>query len=254
MAGPLPHSFQIQKLSENFLDEIALELKRAKSTLSKSSEFAKIYQISLATDAVLSKLLFHSNCPPRHAAISIVKSVPLLVSVRQLGSAKIELRRFMELTFWSIYFEEHPVEWERFKSNPTHGFTKDEKDPVEYCAHRELEYYVNYAKSRVGDEPSRLAGIAVDQLRILKGRLNEAVHPGSSTALASRNVPLDPIDEISLRGFCDLQRAVFSNTCLLMGALQRNRFDKLPPMYRAYFDWLMGKVLAKKIRSAAFGI
>jgi hypothetical protein len=155
---------------------------------------------------------------------------------------------------WSFYFEEHPVEWQRFRANPTHGFIRDDKDPIEYCAHRELDYYINYAKSRVTEEPSKLAAEAVDRLRQFKGKLNEAVHPGSGAHLTQRTVPLDPIDHTTLREFFELQRSVFGSACLLIAALHTGRFDKLPAMHRAHFDWLMGNPLAKTIRSGPFGL
>jgi hypothetical protein len=254
MAGPLPHSTQIQKLGEIFLNEVADEISKAQSKLKKSAEFRRIYRISLAADAVLSRLLRLSRRPPPHAARSIVKGVPLLVCARQLGPARIELRRFMELVVWEVYFREHPVEWEKFSSNPTHGFTRDEKDPIEYCAHRELEYYLNYAKSRVADEPSKVAGPAVEELRLLKGKLNEAVHPGAGAGTTGRVTPLDAIEEPTLREFSDLQRSVFKNACIVIASVRRNAFDRLPAMHRAHFDWLVGDQLAKRIRSGPFGL
>jgi hypothetical protein len=254
MAGPLPHSTQIQKLAETFLGEVGAEISKAQCRLTKSVEFRRIYRISLATDALLSRLLRLSQRPPPHAARAIVKGVPLLVCARQLGPARIELRRFMELVVWDVYFAEHPVEWEKFRSNPTHGFTRDEKDPIEYCAHRELEYYLNYAKSRVLDEPSKLAGQAVDELRLLKGKLNEAVHPGAGTGLTGHVVPLDAIEEPVLREFSDLQRSVFRSACILIASVRTRAFDRLPPMHRAHFDWLVGNQLAKTVRSGPFGL
>jgi hypothetical protein len=254
MAGPLPHSAQVQRLAETFLGEVAAEISKAHVTLRKALGFRRIYRISLATDAVLSKLLRFSKRPPPHAARAVVKGVPLLVCARQLGPARIELRRFMELISWDVYFEDHPVEWERFRANPTHGFTRDDKDPIEYCAHRELEYYLNYAKSRVLAEPSKLAEQAVEELRLLKGKLNEAVHPGSGAHLTGQVVPLDSIDEHTLRDFSDLQRAAFKNACILIASLRRRRFDGLPAMYRAHFDWLIGDQWAKKLRSGPFGL
>lgn len=254
MAGPLPHSAQVQQLAETFLSEVAAEIAKAHGTLKKSAEFRKIYRVSLATDAVLSKLLQSCKRPPPHAARAIVKGVPLLVCARQLGPAKIELRRFMELIVWDVYFEEHPVEWAKFSANPTHGFTRDEKDPIEYCAHRELEYYLNYAKSRVAGEPSKVAGEAVEELRLLKGKLNEAVHPGSGAHLTGCVVPLDAIEEGVLKDFNDLQCSVFGSACVLAASVRRRRFDSLPAMYRAHFDWLVGGQLAKRIRSGPFGL
>jgi hypothetical protein len=254
MAGPLPHTSQVQQLAESFIDEVKAETLKSLAYLKNSAEFRRVYRISLAADAVLSKLLQGDIAPPPFATRASVKAVPLLVCVRQLGPARIELRRFMELVVWSVYFQDHRVEWERFASQPTHGFSRDEKDPIEYCAHRELDYYLNYAKSRVAVEPSKLASGAVDDLRILKGKLNEAVHPGSSAQSAGHSVPLDAITANALQELAELQQAVFKCACLLVASVRRKRFDTLPPMHRAHFDWLLGRELAKKLRSGPFGL
>jgi hypothetical protein len=160
----------------------------------------------------------------------------------------------MELVLWDTYFLEHRVEWDKFKSNPTHGFTRDEKDPIEYCAHRELDYYLNYAKARVAREPSKLASRAVEELRLIKGKLNEAVHPGAGAGLTRQVVPLDTIDEVALEEFGDLQRLVFGGCCVLIASVRKRTFDGLPAMSRAHFDWLIGDQLAKKIRGGPFGL
>ena len=254
MAGPLPHTFQIQSLAEAFIDDVAAEIAKAHKQLKASAGFRKVYRISLAADCILSKLLRLSTRPPPHAARAIVKGVPLLVSTRQLGPAKIELRRFMELIVWDVYFSDHRIEWEAFRANPTHGFTRDEKDPVEYCAHRELDYYLNYAKARVAAEPSGIASEAVEELRLAKGWLNEAVHPGAGAGLTGSVVPLDVIDANALDHLAGLQRSVFASSCVLVASIRRRLFDRLPAMYRGHFDWLVGGQRAKKIRGGPFGL
>jgi hypothetical protein len=40
----------------------------------------------------------------------------------------------------------------------------------------------------------------------------------------------------------------------VLAAHFRQRFDKLPPVHRAWFDWLVGSKVAKKIRSGPFGL
>lgn len=254
MAGPLPHTSQLQQLADTFLGEVEAEWGKALLSLKGSPEFRKIYRISLAADAALSRLLHGDTAPPPFASRSIVRAMPMFVCARQLGPARIELRRFMELIVWGVYFQDHAVEWDRFVSQPTHGFSRDEKDPIEYCAHRELDYYLNYAKSRLATEPSKLASQAVDQLRILKGKLNEAVHPGAGAQMTSHQVPLDVIDANALNSFADLQRLVFGYSCMLLASVRTQRFNTLPPMHRAHFDWLIGAELSKKIRSGPFGI
>ncbi len=254
MASILPNTNQVQQLTVNFLDDAQKAFSNSIYILKDSIGFRTIYRNSLATDAILSKLLRGESAPPQFAARRIVVGVPLLICVQQFGAAKIELRRFLELITWGIYFHDHHIEWERFKSRPTRGYYKEEKDPIEHSAHRDLEYYLNYAKSRVKADPSQLASQMVDKLRGIKGTLNEAVHPGAITELNTRSIPLDPINSTSLNEFANLQRSLFKYACLLLASIHRNRFDRFPAIYRAHFDWLIGKDLAKRVRSGPFGL
>ena len=67
-------------------------------------------------------------------------------------------------------------------------------------------------------------------------------------------VPLDAIEEPSLREFSDLQRAVFRSACILIASVRKRAFDSLPEMHRAHFDWLVGDQLAKRVRGGPFGL
>jgi hypothetical protein len=254
MAGPLPHSATIQSEADAFIDEVVSATLDASKKLKKSPEFRWIYRTSLATDAVLSKLLRHSKRPPPFGVRSSVRRIPLLICSLQVVAAGIELRRFLELVAWDIYFAEHPIEWERFKATPGQGYSKDDKDPIAFCAHRELDFYLNYAKSRLQFEPSQISVQALTKLKLLKGQLNESVHPGLAVHMGGSVVPLDSIDSLTLTAFQKRQRAVFSNACIVTAGVRRRLFDSLPAMHRAHFDWLVGADVQKKIRSGPFGV
>lgn len=178
----------------------------------------------------------------------------MLICSRQIGAAKIDLRRFIELIAWDIYFRDHKIEWERFQKSPISGFARDLEDPIEYCAHRELAFYLNYARALVAEEPSQTSLQAVHDLKKVQGELNGFVHAGAVLQSTQSVLPFDGIQETDLKQFNDIQKEVFKNSCLLLAAVRSRDFDQLPPMHRAYFDWLVGPQLERKIRSGPFGI
>lgn len=254
MAGPLPHSKQIELMAEKFLADFRQEVGAAEALLKKSAGFRNIFRTSLATDAVLSKILKPRNGPPAGPARAIVSRVPVMICARQVGPCRVELRRFIELVIWHVYFEDHAVEWKRFEGEPRRGFVRDMEDPIDFCAHRELTFYLNYARSRIAEQPSKVAARAVEQLRKDQGILNADVHPAAVIGHGITKFPLDAVGEGELKGFNDIQRSVFGSACILLAARHTSRFNGLPAMHRAHFDWLVGSKIAKEIRSGPFGL
>jgi len=254
VAGPLPHSKQIEDMAKNFLADFRQEVVVAEALLKTSAGFRKIFHTSLAADAVLSKILKPRNGPPAGAARRIVARVPIMVCARQVGPCRVELRRFIELVIWHVYFEDHPVEWKRFEGEPKRGFVRDVEDPIDYCAHRELTFYLNYARSRIAEQPSKAARLAVEQLRKDQGVLNADVHPASAVGPGTTKFPLDAIGEDELSELNAVQRSVFGSACVLLAARHTSRFNGLPAMHRAHFDWLVGSKVAKEIRGGPFGL
>lgn len=254
MAGPLPHSKQIECMADTFLSDFRQEVVAAELLLKKSAGFQNIFRTSLASDAVLSKILTARNGPPAGPARAIVSRVPILVCARQVGPCRVELRRFIELVIWHVYFEDHPVEWKRFECEPRRGFVRDMEDPIDFCAHRELTFYLNYAKSRMADEPSKIAGRAVDQLRKDQSILNADVHPTGIVGHGITKFPLDTIGEVELKNLNVIQRSVFSSACIVLAARHTPRFNSIGAMHRAHFDWLVGSKTSKEIRGGPFGL
>jgi hypothetical protein len=176
------------------------------------------------------------------------------VSVGELSVAALELRRFIELVCWTVYFSSHPVEWQRFESGSTSGFSQDVRKPISYAAHRELSYYVEYAKELMASEPSGLGTGSVDALKQASHELNSAVHAGELARLKSGVPVIDTLSDRDFRDFGRIQRRVFSNSCILLAAYKRSRFDRLNAAARAHLDWLVGPKVRRQLRSGAFGL
>jgi hypothetical protein len=166
----------------------------------------------------------------------------------------MELRRFVELAAWTIYFTDHPVEWRSFEATPSAGMFPTLDQPIRYCAHRGLKFYLDYASERVDAEPSGIARAALSEIRTAKDELNAVVHPGKLSVTPGKIPPFESTTDSDLRTFADLQQKVFSNVCVVLGAMFRKEFDKMPPMHRAHFDRLIGNSTAKQIRSGDFGL
>jgi len=254
MAGPLPHTSEIQAEAAAYLEDALATIGTQFRRLQKLSEFRAVYRVCLAADAALSKLHAKRMRPSLKAARSIVQRIPLLVGTGQLAVGRIELRRFIELLFWTTYFSDHPVEWAIFEANPTAGYAKSLDNPIDFCARRESTFYANYAKERMKEEPSGLGAKAVDALRRERKDLNSIVHPGG-IAVSKFRIPLfESLGRDALVEFSKSLRGVLGHGCTLAAAINRRGFDSLPPMYRAHFDWLIGTERSKKLRKGAFGL
>jgi hypothetical protein len=192
--------------------------------------------------------------PRLYGARSIVLRTPFLLAVGQITVSRIELRRFIELAIWSVYFTEHPVEWACFQGSHREGYTKTIDSPIAYSAHRETGFYLNYAKERLNAEPSGIAARSVGLLVQQRNELNAAVHP-DDIAISNRRLP--PFEKPSakeLTKIAESLRSVYANAAVVLAAVGTKRFNSLPPMHRAHFDWLVGPRLEKEIRKSAFGL
>jgi len=219
-----------------------------------SAAFADVYHISLSTDAILRGLTNVKLQPRLVASRSIVLRIPFLVGMGQQSVAMVELRRFVELVCWTVYFSDHPVEWRCFQQATGAGFSQEARKPISYSAHRELGYYVEYARELMQPEESGLAVEAVDGIKQVSHQLNASVHAGQLAHATVMKAPHDPISEEGLRKFSAVQRQAFSNCCLLLSAYCRPQFDKLNAASRAHFDWLVGTKIRKKVRQGPFGL
>jgi hypothetical protein len=249
-----PGSVQLRQQISAYVNDAKLITSNSIDAAQSTSEFGDVYHCSLSAEVVLSGLRTPKLRPRLAGARSIVLRVPLLVGIGQQSVAMVELRRFVELICWTVYFTDHIVEWGRFEADSTAGFSQDARSPISFAAHRQLNYYVDYARELMASEPSGLGAEAVDAIRQVCHELNCAVHPGETAQATTMNPPHDDVSAATLRHFGRVQRRVFSNCCILLAAYRRQQFDRLKAAARAHFDWLVGSKLRKRVRHGRFGL
>lgn len=252
MSSILPSSITLRKQVEAYVKDTRRIVETCIRSAESRDPFAKVYNTSLATDTVLSSLSV-GLVPSVASARAIVLRIPLLTIIGQTSAAHAELRRFVELLLWSLYFTDHPIEWKEFTSNPG-GFSRDSSRPISFAAHRELNFYLAYARELMGNEPSGIALNAVAQIESAKKTLNASVHAGHLARSKAKLAPYDSVADKEIKNFERLQRSTFANCCIVLGAYRRTRFDKMTAISRAYFDILVGSVVRKQIRSGPFGL
>ncbi len=160
----------------------------------------------------------------------------------------------METIFRCVYFTDHQIEWKTFTETPNRGFVKDMSAPIAFCEFRERTFYSNYAEELFYHEPSGLAAKASKEMAALYALLNAEVHASHVASLKSLKPAWDAPVSSKLNDVAKLVQKVGAQSCIVLAALFRNKFDKLPPVHRAWFDWLVGSNIAKSIRSGRFGI
>lgn len=250
----IPTATELRSQVAVYVSEATAITKDSLVSCQSNPQFLEIYRTSLSTDTVL-KGLAHQHLRPRiNGPRSIVLRLPLLVGVGQLSVSMVELRRFVELVCWMVYFSDHPVEWRSFETKSNSGFSQDHRKPISHAAHRELSFYLDYVKELMGAEPSGLGLESADTVRQCSYELNASVHAGQIAQLSGRIPPCETLSEQALRSVAKLQRRVFASCSLILAAFQRSRFDRLNATGRAQFDWLVGSKVRKKVRQGPFGL
>jgi len=253
MAGPLPHSKKITEMLLEYVGDAQTNISSSIKKKSPSSDFKACYRTALATNAILSHYSKFDFRPQLASHRHFVQLSPLHFLIGQPQTGILEIRRFIELTAWTVFFTHHPVEWNCFYKNPEKGYSPHSDTPISYYSHRELQFYIDYGKELFKNEPSGIALKALSQLTPLVYELNTYVHPGKF--IFSRKIPcFEPISSKHLLAYCKIQRKAYSISCILISALNRKAFNSLPVMARAHFDWLIGTTNAKSIRMSAFGL
>ena len=253
MRSLYPTPLQLRSQVASFLNATKLSVAESLSSAGASEAFREIYKLSLTTHTELGGLGGSGLRPAVAPARNITVRIPVLIGTGQFSVAEVELRRFVELIVWTIYFTDHPVEWEHFIDG-TRGFSQDSRRPISFASHRELSFYTEYAFELMEREPSGLGTTALSNLKQALHRLNSNVHAGHLATLTSAIPPHDEMDEASLRSFSKIQRLSFANCCLLLAAYRRKKFDRMQAIARDHFDWLMGPKLRKDLRKGPFGI
>lgn len=254
MTKVLPSAAILRKMVGTYTEDSRKIVGRCLTVTTVSDAFRDIYQISLATYAVLESLAGPNLRPSLNPARSIAVRIPLLVSVGQSSVGDAELRRFTELTLWTVYFTDHPIEWRTFNEKTGGGFSQDARRPISYSAYRQPHFYLEYALELMEREPSGLGTKALNGVDQALGKLNAAVHAGRLARATNRIPPHDEVTEPALRNFARLHRQTFSNCVLLLAAYRRSRFDRLNAVARAHFDWLIGPNLKREVRKGPFGL
>jgi hypothetical protein len=254
MPSALPHSAQIRADIASYLKEAREVVADCARKVGLSGAYRNIYRTCLATDSVLQKLTTSRERPRLTVARGLIQRVPLLVAVGQVAASHSELRRFIEVVVWCVYFTDHPVEWQTFTDDPVHGFAKDIATPITFCAFRERAFYSNYAEELFKRENSGVASAAAKELSLNYGKLNAKVHPAHAATTKNLKPAWDSLTVSDLDSLAKMNRSVCANACIILAAYFRNRMERLPPVHRAWFDWLVGSVIAKRIRSGPFGL
>ena len=254
MSSVLPHNAQIREDVSSYLLEASGIVKDRTEKLEVSGEYRNIYKSCLATDSVLKKLSTSRETPRLNVARGLIQRVPLLVAVGQLPACHNELRRFIEVVVWCIYFTDHPIEWQSFSGEPSRGFARDIATPLTFCAFRERAFYSNYAEELFIRESSGVAAVAAKELSVSYNELNADVHAAHIATTTSLKPAWDSPTNTELSSLAKRHRSICANACVVLAAYFRQRFDKLPPVHRAWFDWLVGSNVTKKLRSGQFGL
>ena len=157
MSAITPNIVEIRRQTDKYLSD-ALSLVQTSFTAVKTSvAFSEIFHTALSTDVVLGAFDTPKLRPRLFSARSIALRLPLLVAAGQESVATVELRRFVELLLWTIYFTDHPIEWHEFKTSTSGAFESDSRKPIAHAAHRELGHFVSYVRELMSGEPSGLA-------------------------------------------------------------------------------------------------
>lgn len=249
-----PHSAAIQSDLETFLSESSSSIAHFELELRTSAAFKSIFKATLAVDCVLAKMSSSKMNPRLTVARAAIRRIPTLLSVGQVVPVYGELRRFLELVGWTIYFSSHEVEWQTFEREPTASRTNDLSKPIAYCAFRDRLFFSNYAIELLEQEPSGIAQERAQELSRHFLALNPYVHATSLATAVSLRPSVDSIEEDSLRSLSTLHKKIASDSLIVLAAVFADRFSKLPPMHRGWFDWLIGSGKSKRIRSGPFGL
>jgi hypothetical protein len=244
----------LSRKSDAFISEVGSEVIAALTRSKASASFREIYRLSLAAESVLPVLVSRKLRPSISAIRNTSRRIPVLISMGQESLAKVELRRLMELVFWTVYFTHHPREWEHFDGKKLIGFTRDVSKPIGYAAHRDLNFYLQYAMEYMEAETSGEALKAIQDLDGAKKELNAAVHAGQIARTPNRQLPFDAIEEPNLVAFARILKRVLGSSLVVLMAFDKASFQKIPAGPRAYFDWLIGAQRSRAIRSKQFGL
>ena len=251
MGSALPHSSITAKQSEEYVSELQAEIVELSSKVSKFPEYRGLFKASTAAFSVLTACAHHEH-PLLEAAATIVRRQPMLCLCAQTGSAQSDVRRFLELIIWYVYFVDHPIEWQVFLEQPT-GYTRADDRPILYCARRNFQWYMDYARERFSKDASLACGPAIESLANGWKDCSRFVHAGVREKGSDLQPPFEMPTQATVRQFQSQCRDAFASGCLLLSAVYPPQLSSLTAVDRAWFDWLVGPTASKAIRSGEVG-
>lgn len=240
--------------SEKYLTDARSLLGKSIAAHRNTAEFRDLFKTCLAAEAVLQGLDSSALSPGLAPLRTIVLRIPLLAAAGQSSIVKVELRRYIEITFWVVYFSHHPIEWLHFSGKRGSGFSKDARKPIAFAASRDLNAFVEYAREYMEPEPSGIAARAISLLEQDKKVLNAAVHAGEIARAPSLNLPVDKPSPTESRKLAAMIKRIIGHSVLLLGGFNKNAFNGLAAGPRAYFDWVIPSAFRKDIRKGTFGM
>jgi|GEM_PF-6311859 len=249
---PLPHSSQLNAALQKLIADASQAKGAGVVSFSSSPRLKHLYRLCNATDAILDELDESRMRPSLQAARTIVLNQPILLLYSFVEEALVDLRRFVELAMWNIYFTDHPVEWREFLESS--GFSRDIEQPISFCAHRELGFYLSYAKELMRREPSGLAVLSLDAIQNSVRKLNKHAHAAMLALSTRRAAVLKERSDTDAKQLCEFASEVLGHVSIVLCAAHQKRFNRFGPAQRAYFDFLAGPSISKKIRGGQFGI
>lgn len=252
MTPSIPHSETIALHLNEYLQDALSTITRSIGIVPTESAFRAIYKNSLGTFTPLTKIS-RRRLPLLKTACGIVKRSPLLISIRQVQLAYVELRRLIEVITCYPYFVEHPIEWQAYSESPGKGYEAERDQPISWCAHRELRWYGSYVRERFSQDKSGLVAYATDTNNACYAELSKYVH---ATLDHLTKKPLteafDPIESGSLEQFAGVQRNVYRALLILAVAPKPAMIGTLNAVERDWFDWILGGPRQAKIRAGEF--
>jgi len=111
----LPSTAKVRQQVADYLADSKKIVDECLTAAGSCPAFHEIYEISLSAYTVLGGLSNRNLRQQLLPARSVAVRVPLLVGSGQSSVAEAELRRFVELILWVVYFTDHPVEWRNFR-------------------------------------------------------------------------------------------------------------------------------------------
>jgi hypothetical protein len=250
---PLPTPRDLRRQFKSFGDSLKLALETFLDDAENDNDANAVYRSAVAARNVLINWRNEQPNLLESAAGAAVRSINL-ICIRQYSLFYVELRRFIECVTWFLYFAEHPVEWEIFRSNPGRGSDTRREKPIESAAFSTINQFFAYAKERMATERSGLATRAIDTLRTQYGALSSYVHGAKPALDGTLALAHDRFDRERCQEMARASKVVFGQGCILLVTYRPILLTALSTTDREWFDKLVGRRTSEIINNGVFGL